>query len=400
MIPIVEKPANGYFLRDLLIFNGLNAGGFASKGFIFEPPDFNNAQIGELNEFQDQLSVLLASLSDNQRLQVQWFCDSDYRRALLRYNEETKRATNTWTRRSRNERFVRYWRAMTNRQLRRQRLIIYISRSIETSPSFSAPRASLTKHYEHLLNQLEQEFAQVHETLTGIFSGQGARIIPMTDADHYRHFTSFLNPSLAERFDYDALETFDPSLSIQENCWHSEGNGQADFGFWMDGHYHSTIVLTRWPKMTFPGIIHRLTNLRLLDYTITVNVDPIPIRQEITREEKAHERLAGDYASEKKLSLLTVMQKKERKIAALMQGHTLPFNALFIVRVWDKSKAGLSAKATAIKNAINSMNSAQYFESSLPSTTKKLFFQTWPGWLWGRYEYRKLYAEHQVRVGS
>jgi hypothetical protein len=392
---IVEKPANGYFLRDLLIFNGLDAGGFASKGFIFEPPDFNNAQIGELNEFQDQLSVLLASLSDNQRLQVQWYCDSDYQRELLRYNDETKRATNVWTRRARNERFARYWQAMTNRQLRRQRLILYVSRSIETSPSFSASRGSLTKHYEHLLDQLEQEFAQVHETITGIFSGQGARIIPMTDADHYRHFTAFLNPSLAERFNYDAVETFDPSLSIQENCWLCEGNGQSDFGFWMDGHYHSTIVLTRWPKMTFPGIIHRLTNLRLLDYTITVNVDPIPIRKEISREEKAHERIAGDYASEKKLSLLTVMQKKERKIAALMQGHTLPFNALFIVRVWDKTKAGLSAKATAIKNAINSMNSAQYFESSLPSTTKKLFFQTWPGWLWGRYEYRKLYAEHQ-----
>ena len=40
---IVEKPANGYFLRDLLIFNGLDSGGFASKGFLFEPPDFNNA---------------------------------------------------------------------------------------------------------------------------------------------------------------------------------------------------------------------------------------------------------------------------------------------------------------------------------------------------------------------
>ena len=391
---IVEKPANGYFLRGLLIFNGLDAGGFVSKGFIFEPPDFNNAQVGELNEFQDQLSVLLASLSDNQRLQVQWFCDSDYQRELLRYNEETKRATNVWTRRARNERFARYWQAMTNRQLRRQRLIIYISRSIETSPSFSAPRSTLTKHYEHLLDQLEQEFAQVHETLNGIFSGQGARIIPMKDADHYRHFTAFLNPSLAERFDYDPLETFAPLLTIQQNCWLGEGNGQADFGFWMDGHYHSTIVLTRWPKMTFPGIIHRLTNLRLLDYTITVNVDPIPIRKEISREEKAHERIAGDYASEKKLSLLTVMQKKERKIAALMQGHTLPFNALFIVRVWDKTKAGLSAKASAIKNAINSMNAAQYFESSLPSTTKKLFFQTWPGWLWGRYDYRKLYAEH------
>ena len=392
---IIEKPCNGYFLRDLIVFNGLNAGGHVSKGFIFQPPDFNNAQISELNDFQDQISILLASLSDNQRLQVQWFCDSDYQRELLRYNEETKRATNTWTRRSRNERFLRYWKAMQNRQLRRQRLIFYISRSIDTSPAFSTSRASLTNHYEHLLDQLQQEFEQVCETLTGVFSGQGARIIPMTDADHYQHYTSFLNPSLADRLNYDAQEAFDPSLSIQENCWRCEGNGQTDFGFWMDGHYHSTIVLTRWPKMTFPGIIHRLTNLRLLDYTITVNVDPIPIRKEILKEEKAHERLAGDFSSEKKLSLLTVMQKKERKIAALMQGHTLPFNALFVVRVWHKTKAGLSAKATAIKNAINSMNSAQYFESSLPSTTKKLFFQTWPGWLWGKYEHRKMYAEHR-----
>ena len=40
-----------------------------------------------------------------------------------------------------------------NLQLRRQRLILYISRSIETSASFSAPSASLTKHYEDLLTR-------------------------------------------------------------------------------------------------------------------------------------------------------------------------------------------------------------------------------------------------------
>lgn len=146
---ILEKPANGYFIRDLLVFNGLNSGGFVSKGFIFQPPDLNNAQIGELNAFQDQLSILLASLSDNQRLQVQWFCDSDYQHELLRYNEETKRATNTWTRRSRNERFTRYWQAMVNRRLRRQRLILYVSRRIDASPAFSGSREHLTKHYEH-----------------------------------------------------------------------------------------------------------------------------------------------------------------------------------------------------------------------------------------------------------
>ena len=153
--------------------------------------------------------------------------------------------------------------------------------------------------------------------------------------------------------------------------------------------------LTRWPRTTYPGIIQRLTNLRLLDFTITVNIDPLPITQEIHKEEKEHDRIAGDYASEKKISLLTVMQKKQKKIHALMQGQTIPFNALFVIRVWDKSKDGLTAKTGAIKNAINAMNSAQYFESNLPSTSKNLFFQTWPGWTWGRYEHRKLYSEHR-----
>ena len=167
------------------------------------------------------------------------------------------------------------------------------------------------------------------------------------------------------------------------------------YGFRMDGHYHSVLALTRWPRTTYPGIIQRLTNLRLLDYSITVNIDPLPVTQEISREEREHDRVAGDYASERKISLLTVMEKKAKKIHALMQGQIIPFHALFVVRAWDATLDGLNAKVGAIKNAINSMNGGQYFETSLPSTTRNLFYQTWPGWTWGRYEHRKLYAEHR-----
>jgi hypothetical protein len=389
-----DQAPNGYFLNDLIVFNGLGDGGFVAKGFVFEPPDLNNSQVAELNEFQDQLSLLLASLGEHQRLQVQYFCDSDYRRELLRYQEETKRAANQWTQRCRNERFERYWQAMTERRLRRQRLVFYLTRRIDSSAKGIKSRAALEEYYESLLEQLRAEFEQVHEMLTTIFCGQGARIIPMKDADHFRHYKMFLNPSLADRFDYDPVDGFDPAFTIQENCWHCEGNGQSDFGFFMDGHYHSMIVLSRWPKTTYPGIVHRLTNLRLLDYTITVNIDPLPVRKEINKEEREHDRVAGDYASEKKLSLLTVMEKKQKKIAALMQGHTFPFHVLFAVRAWDKSKEGLIAKTTAIKNAINSLNSAQYSESTLPSTSRKLFFETWPGWTWGKYDARKLYGEN------
>lgn len=392
--PFSESPPNGYFARDLIVYGSLRPGGAVAKGFVFEPPDLANAAVSELNGFQNQLSLLLASLGDHQRLQVQWSCDSDYRHELLRYHEETQRATNTWTRRTRNERFTRYWTAMTQRRLRRQRLVLWISRRIEGNPPPGITRSALTNYYGHLLDQIQQEFQHVEEMLRGIFSGQGARLIPMDDEEHYRHYARFLNPSYADRFDYDPITTFERELSIQENCWHSEGQGLSETGFWMDGHYHAVLVLSRWPRVTFPGIIHRLTHLRLLDYAITVNVEPLSVRSEIFREEKAHDRLSGDYASEKKVSLLTAIQKKERKIAALMQGHTLPFQALFVIRAWDKTPSGLSAKTTAIKNAINSMNGAQYVESSLPAATRKLFFQTWPGWLWGGYGCRKLYAEH------
>ncbi|MBI3408724.1 MAG: hypothetical protein HY040_10245 [Planctomycetes bacterium] len=390
-----ERPPNGYLVRDLIVFNHLRRGGYVAKGFVLEAPDLTNSPIADLNDFQDQICLLLASLHENQRLQVQYFCDSDYKAELLRYQQETEKMSNPWTKRTRNERFARFWQAMMERRLRRQRVILYVTRALENTPKLAQSGKGRRDYYETLLDQLVTEYDHVHRLLLEIFSNTGTRVMPMGDADHFRHYARFLNPSFNDRFDFDPFDGFDSELSLQENCWHSEGNGQTEFGFFLDGNYHSVVVLTRWPRTTFPGIIQRLTNLRLLDYTITVNVDPLPVAKEINKEEKAHDRVAGDYASEKKISLLTVMEKKQRKISALMQGQTIPFNASFIIRVWDKNKEGLNAKAAALKNAIHSMNAAQYFESTLPTTSKNLFFQTWPGWTWGRYEHRKLYAEHR-----
>ncbi len=387
-----ESAPNGYFVRDLIVFHGLRKGCHVSKGFIIEPADLSAAAPEHLNAFQDQLALLLSCLHEKLRLQVQWFCDSDYRAELLRYNEQTERATNVWTRRCRNERFARYWQAMVDRRLRRQRLVLFFSRAIDTSPALIATASKQHAHYSALLEEMATEFEQLQQMLANIFPG--ARVTPMKDADHYRHCTTFLNPSLGSRFDYDTVETFDPELSMQENCWLSEAQGLTEgSGFWMDGFYHSVLVLSRWPKVTHPGLVQRLTALPLLDYNITVNIESLSARVEINREEKAHDRLAGDFASEKRLSLLTAMEKKQKKIAALMQGHTLPFNVEYIIRAWDPTREGLAAKTAALKNAINGMNGAQYLACALPTTAKKLFYQSWPGCPWGRYPHRKLYAE-------
>lgn len=386
-----ESAPNGYFMENMIVFHGVRKGGHVAKGFYFEPPDLSTAAPAQLNAFQDQIGLLLASLHENQRLQVQWFCDSDYRAELLRYNDETRKATNIWTRRTRNERFIRYWEAMTERQLRRQRLILYVTRAITAEPPLVQSREARRNYYDALLGQLSAEFDHVHEMLLGIFPE--ARITPMADVDHFRHYSTFLNPSLTQRPGIDVDDLFDPVFSIHDNCWNGEAVGKRNAGFYLDGNHHALLVLRRWPKVSFPGIIRRLTDLPLLDYTITVNIEPVSAGREIAREEKAHDRLAGDYASEKRLSLLTAMEKKERKIAALMQGHTLPFNVQFVVRTWDPTRDGLASKAGAIKSAIQSMNSAQFFECALPTTSRNVFYQTWPGWSWGDYPHRKLYGE-------
>ncbi|PYJ85231.1 MAG: hypothetical protein DME22_09925 [Verrucomicrobia bacterium] len=237
-----ECAPNGYFVRDLIVFNHLRRGGYVSKGFIFEAPDLLNSPASDLNAFQDQLCLLLASLHEHQRLQVQYFCDSDFRSELLRYQQETERFTNVWTKRARNERFTRYWQAMSERKLRRQRVILYISRALENVPTTFQIAAARRDYYATLLDQLVTEYDHVFRLLLEIFGSAGARILPMSDLDHFRHYKRFLNPSLAERFDYDPSDSFAEELTIHENCWHSEGSGQSDFGFFLDGHYHSMVV--------------------------------------------------------------------------------------------------------------------------------------------------------------
>ena len=80
-----ERAPNGFFVNDLILFNSLRRGGYIAKGFVFEAPDLTNSPIADLNEFQEQLCLLLASLHENQRLQIQYFSDSDYKAELLRF---------------------------------------------------------------------------------------------------------------------------------------------------------------------------------------------------------------------------------------------------------------------------------------------------------------------------
>jgi hypothetical protein len=387
-----EHAPNGVFSDGLILYGHPERGAVASQGFWIEPPDLRGASFARLNGLQDQLRALLALLTPGQRLQIQWSCDSDYRRELLAYHAATQTVTQPVVRSARNERFSRYWERMQSRALRRERLAVFPTIEITAYSGNAATPGGLRQHYAAVIGELVAQFQEFERALRSVFHGE-AVVRPMNDTEHCACVRNFLNPSLARRAEDPAAGAFDPALTIQEQCWLAEGVGQADGGFVLDGYHHAVLTLDRWPQRTRPGIITHLTGLPFLDYRITVNVIPQIARGEIRREEKAVERLAGEYADQRRHSLAVALRKKERKIENLAGGFVRPFDVCYVIRLWAMNREALREKVTAMQAAIHAMDGAQYFECAVPTTAKKLFFATWPGWTHSSYRHRHRYAE-------
>jgi len=383
---------DGRFIHNLLLFGSPEAGGVVAKGFRLERPDLRGASHERLNAFQDQVRALLALVSPGRRLQVQWWADADYRQALLDYHARTQEVPEPAIRAVRNERFTRYWRRMKAGGLRREHLVIFLSIEITASAGLARSRQGFADHYGAVLAELAAQFEEFALAMRAVF-GPETPVHPLGDVEHFALIRRFLNPGLGRRNEDDPAAIFDPERSIQENCWHAEGVGQAGGGFVLDGHYHAVLALSRWPQRTRPGIVTHLTGLPFLDYCLTVNITPGTGQREIRQEEKAAERLRGEYADRPRASLLVALRKKERKVEALAGGFARPFHVTYMVRVWAATPEALREKVAAVQAAVNAMDGAQCFECALPTTAKKLFFASWPGWTHSAYHHRELYAE-------
>ena len=103
-----DRAPDGWFRDGMILYGFPERGGLAVKGFWLEPPDVRGASFATLNTLQDRIRGLLALVTPGRRLQVQWSCDSDYRRELAAYRNATDLVTIPAVRAVREERFRRY----------------------------------------------------------------------------------------------------------------------------------------------------------------------------------------------------------------------------------------------------------------------------------------------------
>lgn len=382
---------NGWISHDLLIWNELDKRGFVAKGFVFDVPDLRHASGHALDSVYDAIRQFLHTLNESTRAQFRWSVDSDYRKELLAYHAVTEERCDpdSWSAITRNERFNRYWQAMQGGQLRRERLVLFLSVKIAVNSPVGASQETLKNHYRRILSQYNESFDHHRRVLASLFEPHGCRVTAMSSEDLFRYYARFLNPSYLKRENYDPIVQYRPEETIHQNCWNQGIQAGHNFGFFADGFFHNLVILKRRPQRTRRGIFWALTSLPFLDYAITVNLYPLNVRKEIDKAEKSLERVRGDYRAEGKHSMLTAQGIKEQRIKDLAQGDVFPFNYDYVVHVWDATEEGLVSKTRQIEVAFGQMEDAQCWTSNISSaaTTKNIWYQTWPGWMWGKYQH-------------
>lgn len=388
-----ESLPDGFLADDLIFFDGPRHGAHVAKGFNIELQALDKASMAARNKFQDQIRGLLKFLPERYWMQICWTADSDYRSALINHAAETGDCKNEVTKRTRNLLVLRHLQEMQNGHLRRERVSIFIGRRLDSTPESGWLRFKKERFYADHLEQLKSEFANIEKELSVLFYAMGARAKGMTDDDHYRLFSRKLNPSHADRSDYDPLSTYDPEASLLDNCWHGELRGQGVRGFYMDEYFFGVLLLKRWPSESYPTQIYGLTQLPFGEYDITSNVRRLNAQAVIVAEQRALDRINQQLTRKSDQRLVVAAANKEERIRRLSEGSILPLSVEFIIVARAKTPEALSRKMLALKSAINSLNGAQYYEATLPASARNYFIKTWPGWMWSGHDGLRLYGE-------
>jgi type IV secretion system protein TrbE len=399
-----EGMPNGFFLKNLLWFGDSASEKTAvARGFIVVPGERDSLDDDAQMDVVDRLRVLLATLGAEYTLQVKLLICSDYSAELERYRLATDAITdryrNRWQIWNRTERHSRYVEAMNEGKLRREILVVYFSKVIDSEPRFSVSESALEEHFNRIATSESLAFEQIQaDALQSGFPDCLVR--PMTDREHYLHYYRFLNPNVGASVPESVFQGYDPSLSIQENCLFGDivQPPVAGVSFQLDGFNHAVLAMRELPKRMGPGLIARITDLGFQDFELTLNLYPQKTAEAVRDVEKTANQLAGEVRTQPKRthSLAAQLDMAKERIENLERGIVQPFRVFCALRLWHRDADTLISRASVARNAFLAMSGAICHYATNAETARQLWYQTWPGWTFGSYRGYDLDADDQT----
>ena len=385
----------GWFDRDMLWWGrDLGPATCLSRGARVEVPDLRSADNPTILDLRRQNEQLLAMVGQGCALQVHWTVEDDYEGVLDAYASPRGGASD-WCRRTRAVRKAFYERRIAEGSLRRERVHMYIARgcgdlaardvrSVDACEAFLAQAAAALDSQMRLLSM-------VHPL------GQWK---PMATLDHARHLRHFLNPSLARLLSAAGAEGMgpvDPSRSIRANCLRSDidafsasGSGQLCF----DGNYHALFVMRELPRGTRPGMLLPVLDAVGRCASICLCIRPLAVGAEIDRLRREIDELSAFLSDRRATGVDNDIRLRRGRIDSLLSSVTIPFNLLFIVRVWADTPDGLAARSLAMRTALQGLDGAEFMQVNSALQARQLFYETIPGHIGDAYRGWDIYVEN------
>jgi type IV secretion system protein TrbE len=389
----------GWFERDLLWWGpALDARTCLSRGARVEVPDLRSADHRTILDLRRQNAHLLAVVGSSASLQVSWTVEDDFESALDGYSSR-KSAGTPWCRRTCAVRRAFYEQRLAEGSLRRERVHAYLGRRCEGLSSadvrsVAACEAFLRQAAAGLDSQL-RTLAMIHPL---------GRWTPMDRRAHALHLRKFLNPSLSRLFSEPGeagLGGFDENRSIRANCLRSDveafgsrSGGERSSLLYFDGNFHAIFVMRELPRGTRPGMLLPVLDAVSRGASITLGIHPLPVGGEIERLRREINELSAFLSDRKSAGVENDIRLRHARIESLLSSVTIPFNLLFVVRVWADTPDGIAARSLAMRTALQGIDGAEFMQVNNAAQARHLFYETIPGNLGGTYRGWDIYVEN------
>lgn len=361
--------------------------GFVAKGYTLQAPNIENASKSYINDLYMDLANLVAKTPPNTRLQFRWSVDSDYSIELERYKSETERLPcEKWDLYERQRVYSEFKNKMDNRELRRERLSIYISKPMaDFSSKFFTPNDKKdVADFKKMVSQyFDQQLSTLKERLKSV------KVSKMTCQDMFIDLYKTLNKSALFRTpDYDSL--FDDSVSILDSCLRTGYSGVSETDkieersccFVADGFFHNMLYLSKMPIYDSEPF---LANRKLIDndlngYAVIINFKPKDNEKYIEKKQIEYGVLTSNLDSDpKEISLKSSLEELDRNIQLASKGESIPFDMDYFIHIWDDDLKRLQNKTLTLRNSVDNMDGADVSVFEVGAQSLKAFEKTLPG---------------------
>jgi type IV secretory pathway VirB4 component len=373
---------DGMITDDVIIW-GDPGNGWWSVGMEMLVPPLDYARHEQRNDFKLQLDALLNFFAkENVRIQFYWTVEGNYPE-LDDYNRMTETLPpDSVCYKYRKLRHAQYAEQLTSGHLRREKLLVFISKELTGKLSDNLSASAYDEAEKELLKTNKLHAVRQFRRAKSLLESIGVKSRQLNSVELCTVLRRYYNPS----FNYmDIKPNFNPACSIRENCIFSDITEADGFSFCNDNQFVAVFALQApLPPHVYQGIVRDLTKLDIHNYNITVNITPKSLHKMVHEEESAMRVIKNQIKHGEAPETLEFNYRRRREMLEEMdKGHVTPLDCQVIISVSAPEQEELQMKITAIKGALGNIPIGYYLLTE-PKGAINAFFQATPGWMFGK----------------